>query len=350
MPLKIKLYIIGFLVFFILLILIKPYWNFINKTLHISVFKTLFSKDSIKTYDNQVNIVMLGISGGDHDGPNLSDSNIVVNYNFKTNKVTTISIPRDLWSPTLEDKINSAYAYGEAKKPNGGGFILAKAEIEAVIGLPIQYAGVIDFNQFKELIDFLGGISVEVENSFVDKKFPLVGKENDDCDGDETFACRYETVSFKKGKINMDGATALNFVRSRNAEGNEGTDFAREKRQQKVIEAVKDKLVALIKKPNIKTYEKLYAIVDKLIKRDLTNQQAAIIARNIFFKGNFSQGKIILSEDLFINPSLYSEEYKGLWVLIPTDKNYFLIHKYISCNLNKLSNCESLKNKGNKNQ
>lgn len=348
MSLKTKLILIFLVVFFSLYFLLKPYLTFVNKTLHVSILKTLFSKDSVKTYNDQVNIVMLGISGGDHDGPNLSDSNIVINYNFKTNKLTTISIPRDLWSSTLEDKINSAYAYGEAKKPNSGGFILSKAEIEAVVGLPIQYAGVIDFDQFKELVDFLGGIEVEVENSFIDNKFPLVGKENDECKGDETFACRYETISFTKGQTTMDGKTALKFVRSRNAEGDEGTDFAREKRQQKVIEAVKNKLVIFVKKPNIETYEKLYAIFDKLIKRDLTNQQGAIIARNILFKGNFKQEKIILSEDFFINPSLNSSEYQGLWVLIPTDKNYSLIHKYINCNLDGSKNCESLKNKSKK--
>ena len=155
-----KFQIIAVCFLILLFLIVRPYWSFINNTLHVSILKTLFSKDSLKTYDNQVNILLLGIAGGQHEGPNLSDSNIVANYNFKTNKLTTVSIPRDLWSPTLNDKINSAYAYGEAKKPGKGGFILAKAEIEAVIGLPIQYAAVVDFQQFKELIDFLGGIEI----------------------------------------------------------------------------------------------------------------------------------------------------------------------------------------------
>jgi len=338
-----KLKIISATIFIILLLflIIRPYLSFINNTLHVSILKTLISKDSLKTYDNQVNILLLGISGGNHDGPNLSDSNIVLNYNFKTNKLTTISIPRDLWSPTLKDKINSAYAYGEAKKPNGGGFILAKAEIEAIIGLPIQYAGVIDFQQFKELINFLGGVDVEVETSFVDKKFPIAGKENDECNGDKTYACRYETITFKKGITVMNGETALKFARSRNAEGDEGTDFAREKRQQKVIEAAKNKLVALMKKPNLKTYQNIYQIINKLVKRDITNQQAAIIVKNIILKGNFYQEKILLGEDFFINPPLGDSRYNGLWVLIPKTENYSLIHQYILSNL---------KNKGEKNQ
>ena len=294
--------------------------------------------------------MLLGIAGGAHDGPNLSDSIVVANYNFKTNKLTTISIPRDIWSETLEDKINSAYAYGEAKKPNLGGFILSKAEVEAIVGLPIQYSAVIDFEKFKELIDFVGGIDVQVDNSFVDKKFPITGKENDDCGGDETFACRYETISFSKGKIHMSGETALKFVRSRNAEGKEGTDFARESRQQKVIEAAKDKLAEMAKKLNLKTYQQLYGIIDRLVKRDISNQQAALIAKNVIFKRNFSWEKISLSETFFTNPPLSENVYNGLWVLVPSDNNYTLIHRYIICRLQSQPNCKGLEDKRKEDQ
>lgn len=348
MTLKTKIAIALSLIFIFLILLIRPYWAFVNQTLKVSILKTLFSKDSLKTYDGQVNILLLGIGGGNHDGPNLSDLIVVANYNFQSNKLTTISIPRDIWSKTLQDKINSAYAYGEAKKPGGGGFILSKAEIEAIVGLPIQYSAVIDFDQFKELIDYLGGIEVEVENTFTDKKFPIIGRENNDCDGDETYACRYETVIFKKGKTHMNGETALKFVRSRYAEGKEGTDFAREKRQQKVIESVKDKIVDMAKKMDVETFRRLYEIVDKLVKRDITNQQAAIIAKNVVFKRDFEQEKISLSEDFFTNPPLYSPDYRGLWVLVPNDKDYSTIHQYIICNLKSLENCEKLENKGKK--
>lgn len=345
MPLKFKLFVGLAIALLILSILISPYIKFVDKTLQVSVLKTLFSKDTIKVFDEQVNILLLGISGGDHDGPNLSDSNIVINYNFKTNTLSTISIPRDLWSKTLQDKINSAYAYGEAKKPGRGGFALAKAEISEVVGFPIQYAAVIDFQQFKELIDYIGEINVVVDTSFIDKKFPIAGKENDDCDGDKEYRCRYETISFTKGTTSMDGDTALKYARSRNAEGSEGTDFSREKRQQKVIEAIKNKMVALVKKPNLKTYESLYRIINNLIKRDISNQQMAIIVKNIFFLGNFKQKKIILDQEFFYNPPLGDDRYKGLWVLLPDDNSYDFIHQFIACNLKGDSDCMKLKDK-----
>lgn len=338
---KPKILISAFLLLTFLFLIIKPYFDFLNKDLKISIIKTLFSKDSLKTYDNQVNILLLGIGGQAHDGPNLSDSINLINYNFKTNTLSTISIPRDIWSETLKDKINSAYAYGEAKKPGSGGFILAKAEISEVVGMPIQYAAVINFNGFKQLVDFLGGIDVEVENSFIDKRFPIEGKENDPCDGDPEYNCRYQTISFTKGINHMDGETALKFIRSRHAEDKEGTDFAREKRQQKVIEAIKNKMIVIVKKLDINQYKKLYYFFNQIIKRDITNQQLAIIVKNIFLNKNFQQKKIVLNESLFINPPI-SNQYNNLWVLIPKNNDYSIVYKYIQCQLQNKNNCQSL--------
>ncbi len=313
---------------------IKPYYDFFTNTLKISPVKTFFTNGSLQIHNDQVNIAILGIGGGNHDGPNLSDSIIVASYNFQTNRLTTISIPRDIWSNTLKDKINSAYAYG--------GMDMAKTELSAIVGIPIQYAAVIDFSKFEQLINFLGGIDVNVERSFTDHLFPIPGKENDPCNGDPQFLCRYETISFTKGMTHMDGVTALNFVRSRHAEGEEGTDFAREKRQQLVIAAVKNKIVAIAKQHNIGQMEALYKLVNQLVKRDLTNQQAAIIGKNIILKKNFKQNSVVLTEDFFIVPD-YSPVYKEMWVLVPTDNNFTIIHKYISCYLNTRQNCESLK-------
>ncbi|MBI1862983.1 triose-phosphate isomerase [Candidatus Microgenomates bacterium] len=91
---------------------------------------------------SQVNILLLGVPGGDHDGPNLSDSINVMSYDMKTNQLTTIGIPRDVWSETLHQKINAAYATGEAIDP-GKGMTLAKAEVSSIVGIPIDICLVI---------------------------------------------------------------------------------------------------------------------------------------------------------------------------------------------------------------
>ncbi len=342
---RLKLIIIFIFLLIIIIFFLRPYYQFINKTLKISLLKTLFSKDSLKTFDNQVNILILGIPGSNHQGPNLSDTIIAANYNFDNNQLTIISIPRDIWSDTLQDKINTAYAYGEAKQ-TGGGLKLAKAEISTIIGLPIRYGIVIDFSKFEELIDFLGGIEVEVEHSFTDKRFPIAGKENDDCGGnDKEFNCRYETISFKKGLTIMDGKTALKFVRSRNAIGAEGSDFAREARQQKVIDAIEKKLIKILKTADIKKINSVYQIFNRLLIRDITNQQLAIIGKNILFKKlfgkSFVQKSLSLTEDLFVVPPYY--QYDGKYVLIPQNNNFTLIHQLISCQIRNQTGCDRLK-------
>ncbi|OGK10538.1 hypothetical protein A2767_04730 [Candidatus Roizmanbacteria bacterium RIFCSPHIGHO2_01_FULL_35_10] len=312
--------------FVIIFLIISPYYFFLTKTLKISPIKTLLSLNSLKTYNNQVTILILGIAGENHEGATLSDSIIVANYNLRTNKLLTISIPRDIWSRTLQDKINTAYAYGEAKQ-KGGGLKLAKAEIGAVVGIPIQYATVIDFAKFKELIDLLGGIDIDVDQTFKDNQFPITGRENDECNGDTEFKCRYETVSFKKGSNHMDGKTALKFIRSRHADGAEGNDFARNRRQQKILAAIKKKLIESAVKPNLKNWKKISNSLDDLITRDISNQQAAIILKNIVFSKDFSQKDILLAPDLFFVPQLSSQN--DQYTLIPKEKNFSEIHRYI---------------------
>lgn len=324
-----KKFLISLFIFLALLIFIlRPYYLILKNTLKISPLRTLLSWDSIRKVNNQTNILILGIAGGTHEGPTLSDSIVVANYDFTSNKLVTLGIPRDVWSPTLEDKVNSAYAFGEAKQ-KGGGLKLAKAEVASVIGMPIQYAVVINFQGFEKLINYLGGIDVDVEHSFIDKKYPLEGKEEDTCGGDKEFSCRYETISFNKGMTHMDGSIALKFVRSRNAIDEEGSDFARSQRQQKVFFAVKDKVTKIIRSLNTIRIEELYQYIDPIISRDISNQQAAIIAKSIIFGSDFKQENYALPRNFFIIPSV--DSYGGQYVLIPKNNDYKTIRQYSAC-------------------
>lgn len=320
------------LVVVLIVVILLPYYKFLTDEVEISPLKTLVSLNSVEKVDNKVNILILGIPGGRHDGPNLSDSITVLNYDFKKNRIITISIPRDVWSDTLRDKINSAYAYGE-NKVAGGGIRLAKAEASGITGLPIQYGAVIDFSGFKELINYVGGIEVDVRNSFVDHEFPIEGKENDLCGGDKKYKCRYETVSFKRGKQHMDGEVALKFVRSRNAEGSEGSDFARSRRQQEVMDGLKAKIFTIIKGLRLRQIRGLYENIDSLVRRDISNQQVAILAKRIIFGKDFHQKNFNLSTEMFEVPDY--RLYDGKYVLIPPNKNFDSIHQFIECLLEK---------------
>jgi len=91
------------------------------------------------------------------------------------------------------------------------------------------------------MVDLLDGVEVDVENTFDDYRYPINGKENDLCDGDPEYDCRYEDIHFDQGLQLMSGETSLKYVRSRNAEGDEGTDFARSQRQQRLLLSFKEK-------------------------------------------------------------------------------------------------------------
>ncbi|EKE06512.1 MAG: putative transcription regulator [uncultured bacterium] len=182
--------------------------------------------------DDRINILLLGMGGPGHDGPYLTDTIMIVSIKPSTNDVAFISIPRDL-GITIGNygfrKINSANAYGEMAQANWGG-AYATQIISKEFGIEIPYYIRIDFKAFESIINEVGGVKVNVETSFTDYMYPGI--------------YTYKTISFKKGEQTMDGETALEFSRSRHGNNGEGSDFARASRQQKIIQALKDKILS----------------------------------------------------------------------------------------------------------
>lgn len=320
----------------ILAFLIFPYYQLVGKITGHSPLRLFFLNDQFKKTEGRVNILLLGKGDAIHDGPNLTDSMLVASYDIAKKNMFLISTPRDIWSATLEEKINAAYAFGEAKK-KGGGMILAKSEIGAVVGLPIHYAVVIDFNKFKDTIDIVGGLDIDVERSFEDHQYPIKGKENNTCKGDKEYKCRYETVRFVKGPQHMSGEIALKFARSRNAVGDEGNDFARGKRQQKIMSALAVKIIGIAKNGNVKMLEELYNELDRAVERDISNEEAAFLAKAYLLSGKVELVNIPLAEELFEIPNV--EDYFEKYVLIPKDNDLPALHKYIECKINPQLDC-----------
>jgi LCP family protein required for cell wall assembly len=282
----------------------------------------------ISSYEGATNILVLGKGGEGHDAPDLTDTIIFLSISHKSPSLTLVSLPRDIWIPEIRAKVNSAYYWGNQRQEKGG-MILAKSTVEEIVGRPIHYALVVDFAAFKAVIDVLGGIEVEVERSFSDEKFPIPGKENDECGGDPEFACRYETLRFEKGLQIMDGDTALKFVRSRNAEGDEGTDIAREARQQKIIAAIKKEVLG---KRVLLSPRKLLALGEVLrrhVETDITGSAAAIVGRRTLQ----AQDKIatfVLPDKFLLNPSK-SPRYDNLYVFVPKAGDWGEVHFWIDC-------------------
>ncbi len=312
------------------------------------------------------NIVLLGIGGAKHDGPDLSDTIILANVNIKQNKVHMFSIPRDLWVPEVNDKINAIYA---DEKEKGNGIQAVEDVLEKITGQKIDYVLVLDFEGFTKLVDHLGGIDVDVANTLDDYHYPIEGFEEDNCgktDEDieaftattsaetelwDYFPCRYKHLHVDKGFNHLDGKIALEFVRSRHGVGSEGSDFARSRRQQLVISALKEKAFSLgvilnpvkligvynILKSNIDTNINVEKI-DDFIK--LANKlQGGEIKNYVFDEGNSVE-----EYGLLMHPGI-SEEYRLKWVLVPRagNGNFSEIQQYVLCTIAN-SNCSIGKN------
>ena len=219
----------------------------------------VFSSDNILAgqQEDRINILLLGIGGSGHDGPYLSDTNIILSIKPSTNQVAMVSVPRDLAVKINNHgirKINNADAFGEAEKADGGGEYARKI-FEQTFGMSIPYYARVDFTAFKELIDAVGGININVARAFTDTAYP--GPENS-----------FQVVSFDAGLQQLSGERALIFARSRHGSNGEGSDFARAKRQQLVLAAFKKKLLSAGTYLNPLTLQK---IMSSLSKHIITN-------------------------------------------------------------------------------
>lgn len=330
----------------------------------------------LKSTDDRVNILFLGIAGGTHDGASLTDTIMVASYNLKTNQVYLFSIPRDLWLPELRSKANAVYQIGLSQK-NGLG--LAKTIMGNILGIPIHYGLRVDFRGFVQAVDELGGIEVDVARSFDDFLYPIQGEENNLCGLEEKemdfseeeakklniesgkrkvfiapdgqiatdsaeedkgvkyFACRYEHISFEKGKMQMSGAVALKYVRSRHGTNGEGSDFARSARQEKVLQAVRNKILSVQTLFSPEKISDLIKTLDKSIDTDISTKEGFEffkLSRKLEDTNTFTLDDSLktglLSEGrnrLLIHPP--AQDYGGAYVVISEDDDFSIIHDYV---------------------
>lgn len=273
--------------------------------------------------NNRTNILILGIGGGNHEGFDLTDTMMVLSLNNKNKSVALISVPRDIWSDTLKDKVNTAYHYGEEKK-KGSGLLLSKVIVEDVLGIPIHYAVVIDFSGFENVIDEVGGIDVNVPTAFTDTQYPKPGMEHETCPGDPTNACVYETVHFDAGLQHMDGARALIYARSRHAEGDEGSDFARSRRQQLIMVALKNKFVHPLSWFTVSRAQDLPKVLDDATDMDMNIAEVLTIGKRFIGVKDGDIKKISFEDRLDAPPSYVY----GKYVLVPHE-SWDDIHAFI---------------------
>jgi LCP family protein required for cell wall assembly len=208
----------------------------------------------------RVTFLLIGYGGLGHDGPYLTDALVVVSFEPKTGQLALFNLPRDLWvqTPTAGGragpyrKVNELYSLGlgqagitgapAAPADHDRAAWLVAAAAQQVLGLPIDGWASADFDAVRRVVDGLGGVVVDVETSFDDYLYP----RHDDSSVDAGVM----HVHFDAGPQRLTGARALQYVRSRHAE-QDGGDFGRSRRQQRLLLALKDQMLTPATLPKV---------------------------------------------------------------------------------------------------
>lgn len=200
----------------------------------------LLSEDvTYPTWDggSRINILFVGLRGGDpteEDCPFCTDTLILLTVDPVTKTAGMLSIPRDMWVniPGFGySRINTAWSLGRGSRLPGGGPALAMKTVSHFIGVPVDYYAQVDFDTFVDIINLIGGVDIHNDENIVldpvahGKDFPKF----------RLTCC---------GIRHLNGATALAYARCRKeGQGCTDGDVGRAKRQQKVIFAIRDKVL-----------------------------------------------------------------------------------------------------------
>lgn len=220
----------------------------------------------LPTFRKPTTIMLMGV---DERKDDVGRSDTLMVLNLSKDEASLLTIPRDTMVYINRhgyQKINAAYAHGGAK--------LARETVEDFLGIEIDHYVTINKSRFAEVIDAMGGVDIYVERDM---------HYEDPWDDDGGLY-----IDLKQGKQHLDGKTAIEFVRFRDAEG----DVGRVRRQQSFMRACADKLTEpsmLIKIPE------LLSVAVKAIETDLSSGEmlaAAGSLKSAEAKGNVKTGVV----------------------------------------------------------
>ena len=204
-----------------------------NERLDSRAYAVLAPQDGL-ILRNPSTILVLGTDEGpNRSGPFRSDAIMVVRTDPDEHRIAFLSIPRDLRVEIPgrgPGKVNAAYAFG--------GPTLAIRTVQALTGIPLNHVVVVNFSKFREVIDTLGGVTVDVPKRILSNKFECPFGTKARCE-------RWPGWRFRKGEQEMDGRQALIYARIRvNQLDPSENDITRGERQQAVLQAIADEITS----------------------------------------------------------------------------------------------------------
>lgn len=208
----------------------------------ISIARDLLStgtrSDTVEPQDvwpgrDYINVLVLGVDTRDVEGDQNADVIMIARMDFVTNSVRVVSIPRDLQVEVPDhgvSKINGAYNIGVKEDPDNevAGVLMMRDTIQYNFGVHIDEFVLVDFDGFEDVIDAVGGVTVNVPERIEDDAYPT-----------EDFGTT--TLIIEAGRQQMNGETALAYARTRHQDSDDG----RRDRQMLVLRALLDKAQSL---------------------------------------------------------------------------------------------------------
>ncbi len=195
-----------------------------------------------------------------------TDTMMLATFDPVTMQAGVLSIPRDLWVHIpgyTEDRINKAHFLGDAYDHPGGGPALAVQTVEYNLGVEIDYYVRFNFQAFIDIVDLIGGITVDVPERIEDSCYPT-----------PDYGCEHLVI--EAGEQHFYGDMALKYARVRHTEGG---DFDRARRQQQVVRAIVRQVTTLNKLPQLAARApEIYSTIEDSVKIDPNLQLDKIIA------------------------------------------------------------------------
>lgn len=228
--------------------------NIAKSTVNV-VSKRLWTEMIEDQYWN-VNIMLLWYWWENHHWWFLADSIMVASWNKKLWSVTMISVPRDFYIINKEIgvywRINEIFSRWVWRSREFATWSKAMMDqLEKIIWVTIPYYAVIDFAWFKNVIDTLGGIDIDIPKPILDKTYP-----------DDNLW--YKTFQISSWFQTIDWETALMYARSRHST----SDFDRSLRQQQIVKAIVSKFMQQWLKPS--KIKQLYEDYTEMVKTNIS--------------------------------------------------------------------------------